>query len=201
MPTVRTAAPSPFRPWPGRRSRTEAPGPDPATPRFHGRSSLAGSLAALEAVAARLGPGIRIADVGCGVGDATIGVARAFPWALVRGFDVDALRMWDARRRVRALGMHRRVSFAAAASTTFPGDDYDVVMFRSGLLDLPDPGGAAAHARRTLASRGSVLILEPPDADIPSREVRLRALCAGAGFAHVRRPARGGDGLILEGCP
>lgn len=43
-------------------------------------------------------PSARVADVGCGGGWSTIGLARADPQALVDGFDVDP-RSVDSRRR------------------------------------------------------------------------------------------------------
>ena len=62
-------------------------------------------LPLLEEVDAALRAGGRVADVGCGEGWSSIGIARAYPTDRVDGFDVDAAsvgRRAAARRRPRA---------------------------------------------------------------------------------------------------
>jgi len=47
-------------------------------------------------------------------------------------------------------------------STSFPGDDYDLVTFFDCLHDMGDPAGAAKHVLRILTKKnGTCMIVEP----------------------------------------
>ena len=70
------------------------------------------------------------------------------------------LQCADGAFRIRAF-------HASIASTrrckrkSFPGNDYDFVAVYDCLHDMSDPVGAASHVRKSLASDGSWMILEP----------------------------------------
>ncbi len=122
--------------------------------------ALAGWLAALDGVAARLEAGGVVADVGCGYGAPTIAIAQAFPHSRVLGADVDDASVARARKAAAEAGIGNRVAFEVAEAASLPGGDYDLVTFFDCLHDLGDPVGALRRARETLASGGSVLLVE-----------------------------------------
>ena len=128
------------------------------TERFF-RASYIGNLMsswipALDGVEEKLRAGARVADVGCGVGASTLLMAKAFPRSTFRGFDTHAGSIELARVRAKEAGLSDRVTFDVAASTDYPGKDYDLVACFDCLHDMGDPAGAARHAcaRRSRAT-------------------------------------------------
>lgn len=139
------------------------------TARFF-RSSYIGSLMsawipALDGVEPKLRAGARVADVGCGLGASTILMAKAFPQSRFWGFDSHPASIDKARERARQEGVSDRIRFEVASASAYPGDGYDLIAHFDCLHDMEDPAGAARHARRTIASDGTWLIVEPFAAD------------------------------------
>ena len=66
---------------------------------------------------AALRAGGSVADVGCGMGWSSIGIARAYPDATVDGYDVDAPSVEAARRNAREAGGDERGPLLPAAPT------------------------------------------------------------------------------------
>lgn len=135
------------------------------TERFF-RSGYIGNLVgawipALDGVKDKLERGARVADVGCGLGASTILMAQAFPRSTFVGFDSHAASIETARKRAKAAGVDDRVKFEVAKSTDYPGSGYDLVAHFDCLHDMEDPVGAARHVRKTLASDGTWMIVEP----------------------------------------
>ena len=122
--------------------------------------ALAGWLAALDGVAARLAAGGAVADVGCGYGAPTIAMAQAFPHSRFLGIDTDDASVARARKAAAEAGLAGRVSFEVADAAGLPGGDHDLVTFFDCLHDLGDPVGALRRARQALAPGGSVLLVE-----------------------------------------
>ncbi|HWZ50582.1 MAG TPA: class I SAM-dependent methyltransferase [Granulicella sp.] len=118
-------------------------------------------LPALEGISERLVRGARVADVGCGYGASTILMAQAYPNSRFFGFDYHQDSIERARERARQAGVGDRTSFQVATAKDFPGENYDLVTFFDCLHDMGDPVGAAAHVRKTLASGGAWMIVEP----------------------------------------
>jgi len=126
-----------------------------------GESRLAARIIpALDGVEAKLRRGARVADVGCGHGAATILMAEAFTSSHFVGFDRREEAIASARRRARQSGCEDRVRFEVARAHDFPGAGYDLVTCFDCLHHIVDPGGAARHIRRALASDGTWLVLE-----------------------------------------
>jgi SAM-dependent methyltransferase len=119
-------------------------------------------LPALDGVADRLRSGIRVADVGCGFGAATLLLAGAFPASTVVGFDYHDASIAAARARAAESGVDVRFEVSGAAD--FPGT-YDLICLFDCLHDMGDPIGAARHIRSALAPDGVLLVVEPAAGD------------------------------------
>jgi SAM-dependent methyltransferase len=122
-------------------------------------------LPSLPDVHARLLAGGRVADVGCGLGWSSIGVARAYPAATVDGFDVDAPSVASARVNAADAGLADRVTFHEVDAATAPGGSHDLVMALECIHDLPDPVAVLAAMGRLAGADGTVLVMDERVAD------------------------------------
>lgn len=105
--------------------------------------------------------GTRIADIGCGAGWSSIGLARAYPGATVEGFDVDAPSIDMARANAEAAGLSDRVSFHVADGATLAEDDtFDAAFAFECLHDMSNPVGVLASIRRAVRSGGLVVVMD-----------------------------------------
>ena len=122
-------------------------------------------LPALPGIAARLGAGGSVADVGCGLGASSVLLAEAFPAVRVSGSDYHEGSIALAVKRAADAGVADRVAFETASAQSFSGTGYDLVTTFDCLHDMGDPVGAARHIHSALAADGSWLIVEPMAAD------------------------------------
>ncbi len=118
-------------------------------------------LPALPEVHRVLSDGGEVADVGCGEGWSSIGIALAYPHARVSGFDVDPASIDAARRHAASRGVGDRVTFhlvdgAAVAET----GSYDVVTAFECIHDMPDPVSVLGNARRLVRDGGTVMVMD-----------------------------------------
>ncbi len=95
---------------------------------------------------------VRIADVGCGEGWATIGLARAYPHAEVVGYDLDRESIDSARRNAAEAGVE--VRFVHGDAVDFAEDGFDLVLMLETLHDLTQPTAALRALRGALAQDG-----------------------------------------------
>jgi SAM-dependent methyltransferase len=123
---------------------------------------LSSWIPAIDGVAEKLEQGATVADVGCGHGAPTIILAAAYPRSRFIGFDNHEASIRTARQAAAAAGV-TNVTFELANATDFPAPltGYDLIAFFDCLHDLGDPVGAVRYARETLASEGTVMIVEP----------------------------------------
>jgi SAM-dependent methyltransferase len=118
-------------------------------------------IPALTGVDGKLKAGVRVADVGCGLGTSTILMAQAYPKSTFSGFDYHPESIALAKEAASKAGVSGRVKFEVARSKDYPGSGYELVTFFDCLHDMGDPEGAAKHVLKTLALDGTWMIVEP----------------------------------------
>jgi 2-polyprenyl-3-methyl-5-hydroxy-6-metoxy-1,4-benzoquinol methylase len=128
-------------------------------------------LPALEGMPSKLNQGIRVADIGCGVGFSTLLMAKAFPKSSFVGYDFHAPSIAQANAHAAAHGLADRVRFMTASAKEIGERDFDLVTMFDCLHDMGDPKGCAKHVRNLLKPGGSWMIVEPIAADDPAENV------------------------------
>jgi ubiquinone/menaquinone biosynthesis C-methylase UbiE len=128
-------------------------------------------LPALEGMPKKLDDGIRVADIGCGVGFSTLLMAKAFPKSWFIGYDFHAPSIEQANAHAKAHGLADRVRFVTARAKDIAERDFDLVTMFDCLHDMGDPKGCAKHVRGLLKPGGSWMIVEPIAADDPADNV------------------------------
>jgi SAM-dependent methyltransferase len=118
-------------------------------------------LPAMPDVDALLTAGGRVADIGCGDGWSSLGMALAYPRVTVDGFDVDANSVAVAHKHAAAHGVGDRVTFHHVDVADAPGEAaYDLVTAFECIHDMPDPISVLAGARRMVRDDGAVIVMD-----------------------------------------
>ncbi|MCU4739835.1 class I SAM-dependent methyltransferase [Natronoglomus mannanivorans] len=120
-------------------------------------------LASIPDVDARLREGGRVADIGCGHGWSSIGLARHYPDVTVDGVDLDRASIERARENAIDDGLEDRVRFHhrdAADLETGRDGEYDLAMALECVHDLSDPVGVLETMRRLVGEDGTVLVVD-----------------------------------------
>jgi SAM-dependent methyltransferase len=104
--------------------------------------------------------GAEVADIGCGHGQSTALMAKAFPASRFLGIDDHAASIDRARRLAAEEGVEDRVRFEVLPATELRGT-FDFAVVLDAFHDMGDPVRVAARIRDSLAPAGSVLIVEP----------------------------------------
>ena len=121
------------------------------------RHELFGDAFLLPALCALLPPGTRVADLGCGTGQA---IAALAPWAAqVIGVDREQSMLDAAATRLRGVDT---VDLRLGPLEALPLDDgeVDAVLLSLVLHHVDDPPRALAEARRVLASGGRAIVVD-----------------------------------------
>jgi SAM-dependent methyltransferase len=156
-------------------------------------------------------PGVRIADLGSGGGWSSIALARAYPNAMVDGYDVDQPSVDMATANAAGAGVSDRVHFHHAdVSSADIGEGFDAVFAFECVHDLPTPVDFLATARAALRPGGLMIVMDEavqPEFTAPGDEIeRLMygfslVLCLPDGMSH--QPSAGTGTVmrqsILEG--
>jgi SAM-dependent methyltransferase len=107
--------------------------------------------------------GMRVADLGCGVGTVTALLAQLVgPEGHVVGVDASAAQVDQARRRLTGHGTNIRIIQASATDTGLPRGLFDLVYCRFLLLHLPEPE-QALHEMLALLRPDGLLVCEDGD--------------------------------------
>lgn len=109
----------------------------------------------------RVDPPARVADIGCGYGWSSIGIAQGFPKIYVDGFDLDELSVERARGNALRNQVADRVKFHLqdASDRTLAGQ-YDLVTAFECVHDMSDPVAALSTMRRLAGEHGTVLVVD-----------------------------------------
>src|SRR3954464_3451331 len=114
----------------------------------------------IEPFHARLSAGpASVIDIGCGHGWSSIALARAYPDAVVDGFDPDAYSIEQARTHAADAGVADRVRFHAGDAAAIERTA-DLAMAFECVHDMPDPVSVLSAARRALPDDGSMLVVD-----------------------------------------
>lgn len=106
-------------------------------------------------------PPARVADVGCGTGNSSIAIAKAYPLVRVEGIDLDAASIEHAREKASAEGLGDRVTFEVRdGSEPSLAGKFDLVMAFEVMHDMTDPVGALRAMRGLCADGGAVLVVD-----------------------------------------
>lgn len=128
-----------------------------------------------------IGPGQRVLDLGAGVGDVAILVAKLVgPSGEVVGVERETRSIVRARARVAEAGLHN-VTFTQSDVSHFAGDKpFDAVVGRFILQFLPDPVSTLRSISQLVRPGGVVAFQEPTWTPILplARELTLWSACA-----------------------
>ncbi len=138
------------------------------------------------ATEARLEPGGRLADIGCGRGGPGLWVA-ARTYATLTGVDIAETALASARRRAEAMDIEATdFRVGSFADTGLEDAGFEAVMSVDALLFAPDKPRACAEFARILAPGGRLLVTtwdfdgQPPNR--PPQVADHRPLLEAAGF-------------------
>ncbi len=123
-------------------------------------------LASIPDVAAALDAGARVADVGCGLGWSSIGIAQAYPNTTVDGYDIDVPSIDMARQEAVNHGLDERVRYFAGDAADATASDYDLVLALECIHDMPDPVSVLTTMRKMAADDGAVIVMDEKVGDV-----------------------------------
>jgi 2-polyprenyl-3-methyl-5-hydroxy-6-metoxy-1,4-benzoquinol methylase len=111
-------------------------------------------------------PPARVADVACGCGWSSIGIARAYPLVQVDGIDLDTASIAKARQNLEGSDVADRVTFHERdASDPALAGQYDLVTIFEALHDMSYPVRVLRTLRGMLADGGAVIVGDEHTAD------------------------------------
>ncbi|TXS52941.1 class I SAM-dependent methyltransferase [Streptomyces sp. t39] len=147
--------------------------------------------------AAGIRPADRVLDIGCGTGQTTRLAARHAPRGHVVGIDISAPMLERARRDAASEGLGN-VTFEQGDAQVhpFPGDGYDVLISRGGVMFFGDLVAAFTHLGGALVPGGRLAFLGPQPGGPDS--AWSRATAALGPFMREASPAARGMGSLLE---
>lgn len=108
----------------------------------------------------RLVAGGRVADVGCGAGWSSIGIALAYPDVSVEGYDLDGPSVETARRNAADAGVADRVSIHQGDAAAAASRPHDLVVAFECVHDLGDPVAVLAAMAGLAGDDGAVIVMD-----------------------------------------
>ena len=134
-----------------------------------------------------LGPGTRVADIGCGVGGPAINIARA-TGARITGLNFNAYQVARCRKAARAAGLGDTCDFLLANYLDVPLPDgcFDAAYSFEAICHTPDRDVCFKELWRLLRTGGQIALTEWcltdlfDEGDPVHRDIRDRVECANA---------------------
>jgi ubiquinone/menaquinone biosynthesis C-methylase UbiE len=153
--------------------------------RFEGMIAPVGEALVAKAV---VRPGDQVIDIGCGGGASSLALAaQVAPGGMVTGLDISPSLIAEAQRRAQARGM-RTAQFVVgdASRVHIPGDGFDVLFSRFGIMFFEDPYAAFANMHGFLKPDGRAIFAcwAPPSENAWVRDLMAIA----AEFVELPKP-------------
>lgn len=117
-------------------------------------------IAGIDGLDARLRAGARVADVGCGNGQACLILAEAYPSSCFNGFDDFPLAIHNARSRLAHTDHKDRVRYELHDVIDGLPDRYDLITVFDTVHDMVNPVGSLSKIREALKPDGILLWTE-----------------------------------------
>lgn len=146
----------------------------------------------------RLGTGAHVAEIGCGSGESTIMMARAYPKSFFTGIDPDYKSIIIARRNAKEAGVTERVSFLVGSEKSYFGNRYDILITRLDLRNFRDLVETGTYMQEKLHANGSWLMVTGVSGNA---EEILREAAILNGFSEFRQVAKTPTNLVFEAKP
>ena len=153
---------------------------------------------------AKLRAGARVADVGCGTGQALIALARAFPVITGTGYDTHPPVIEQARQAAAHAGVADRISYQVLDAAAGLPESFDVITTFDMVHDAIDPLGLLRSIHDALRSGGRYLCLEINCSDQAADNTGpIATLLYGFSVLYCMTTslAEGGEGLGTLGLP
>ncbi|MCO6431231.1 MAG: methyltransferase domain-containing protein [Deltaproteobacteria bacterium] len=124
-------------------------------------------LPAVAGLSDKLAAGIKVLDVGCGLGRSSIAVARAYPNCNVTGIDPHSESIERGIESASQQGV-KNLRLEAAALEMLPhASEFDLVLAIDSIHDMPDPVAALSAVKALLKPGGQVFWSEPAGSENP----------------------------------
>lgn len=123
-------------------------------------------LAGVPGLVERLNRGMRVLDVGCGLGRSTVALKRAWPASEVTGLDPDRASLDEARALAARAQVEVRFREARLSDLSM-ADAFDLILAIDCIHDMADPVSELAELRRLLSADGILFWSEPTGSSSP----------------------------------
>jgi SAM-dependent methyltransferase len=137
----------------------------------------------------QLEPGMRLLEVGCGVGAVLAVLGQEFPGVRLVGVDIEPRQLEYARGHLERAGVEATLLEGDALALPFEDETFDHVWMMWLLEHIGDPPAALREARRVLVPGGGITAIEVDystcraDPTTPALEALLRAMVQGMAAA------------------
>jgi 2-polyprenyl-3-methyl-5-hydroxy-6-metoxy-1,4-benzoquinol methylase len=157
----------------------------------------------LESILVGERPAARLADVGCGMGLASVEIAVRYPHVQVVGYDSDRASIIAARASAKAAGVDERVTFVLGDIAELDIPDaglFDVVLLFESLQDMGDPQAALCVVHNMLARDAHVIVVnDRVDVDLAQQGDEVQRFFGAANLLWCLPQGRAGGAELATG--